>query len=136
VVLDRARTIHGIGGWPAHAVCWIMVTTIVIALGACVTRPGPEVLQPTRTEQGGRKITIFVATLRTPEPGSGTAFNSGQSQTLRFARYVISIPPTHQTDMIEWPSDPPDPASDFVTVDATRPRGFSGPPCRPPACFA
>jgi esterase/lipase superfamily enzyme len=120
VVLDRARANHVIAGWSAHAVCWIMVATIVVALGACVTRPGPEVLQPARAEWGERSVTIFVATLRTPEPGSGTAFSSGQSQTLRFARYVISIPPTHRTDMIEWPSDPPDPMTDFVTVHATR----------------
>jgi esterase/lipase superfamily enzyme len=31
---------------------------------------------------------------------------------------VISIPPTHRTDVIEWPGDPPDPATDFVTVKA------------------
>jgi esterase/lipase superfamily enzyme len=65
-------------------------------------------------------VTIFVATLRTPEPDLGTAFNSGLSQTLRFARYAISIPPNHQTDMIEWPGDPPDPRTEFATVNATR----------------
>ena len=33
---------------------------------------------------------------------------------------MISIPPTHQTDVIEWPGDPPNPATDFVTVKAAR----------------
>jgi esterase/lipase superfamily enzyme len=93
---------------------------LLATLVACVSRPGPEALRPTTAERGERNVTIFVATLRTPEPGSATAFSSGQSQTLRFARYVISIPPTHQADAIEWPSDPPDPATDFVTVDAER----------------
>jgi esterase/lipase superfamily enzyme len=65
-------------------------------------------------------VTIFVATLRTPEPDSGTAFTSGLSQMLRFARYVISIPPNHRTDMIEWPGDPPDPRTEFATFNAKR----------------
>jgi esterase/lipase superfamily enzyme len=117
VVLDRARTIHGIGIWPASLARWILLVTVLVA---CVPRPGSTILQPAVVERGARSVTIFVATLRTPEPGSGARFNSGQSQTLRFARYVISIPRAHQTDTIEWPGDPPDPATDFVTVEATR----------------
>ncbi|WP_201833824.1 alpha/beta hydrolase [Microvirga zambiensis] len=120
MVLYRARTNHVIGVWLAHAVCWFLVATFVTSLGACVTRPGPGVLQPARTERVGRKVPVFVATLRAPEPGSGTTFGGRRSPTLHFARYVISIPPAHRTDVIEWPSDPPDPATDFVTVDAAR----------------
>ncbi|NVP58306.1 alpha/beta fold hydrolase [Rhizobium sp. DBTS2] len=55
-----------------------------------------------------------------PDTGSTPSFNSGQSQTLRFARYVISVPPGHQADAIEWPGDPPDAATDFVTVESAR----------------
>ena len=87
----------------------------------CVrSRPGSSILKPAGSVRGARTVTIFVATLRTPEPGSEIGFNSGQSQTLRFARYVISIPPARQTDTIEWPGNPPDPATDFVTIKAGR----------------
>jgi esterase/lipase superfamily enzyme len=120
VVLLEAMTIHVVGGWPTLAVCRILLATFVLSLGACVTRPGPEVLQPAGVKRGDRSVTIFVATLRTPVPGSSTAFGSGQSQTLRFARYVISIPATHKIDTIEWPGDPPNPATDFVTVESAR----------------
>jgi esterase/lipase superfamily enzyme len=120
VVLRETRMSHMNRIGQACAARWILVALVIVALGACTSRSGPEVLQPSGGVRGSKIVTIFVATLRTPEPGSATAFSSGQSQTLRFARYVISIPPTHRTDAIEWPSDPPDPATDFVTVDAAR----------------
>lgn len=118
MVLFGASTNHVMGVWPASLARWLLLVTLVVALGACVARPGSTILEPAGAKPGDRNVTIFVATLRTPEPGSGAAFTSGQSRILRFARYVISIPPTHQPDVIEWPSDPPDPASDFVTVAA------------------
>jgi esterase/lipase superfamily enzyme len=31
---------------------------------------------------------------------------------------VISIPAAHKADAVEWPGDPPNPATDFVTVEA------------------
>lgn len=114
----RARTSHGTGVRSKSLVHWLLLALLAVALIGCVARPRSEVLQPAGVERGNRSITIFVATLRTPRPGSIVAFDSGQSQTLRFARYVIAIPATHKLDTIEWPGDPPNPATDFVTLES------------------
>jgi esterase/lipase superfamily enzyme len=120
VALDRARTDHDTGVWPASLARWLLAAMLALTLVACVSRPGSKILESFGAKRGDRNVTVFVATLRTPEPGSATAFSSGQSQTLRFARYMISIPPTHKTDTIEWPSAPPNPATDFVTIGSAR----------------
>jgi len=120
VVLDGARAGSINKLWQASLARWVLVATLIVALGSCVSRPGSKILESTGQRRGGRSVTVLVATLRTPDPGSITAFTSGQSQTLRFARYVISIPPTHKTDAIEWPGDPPDPGTDFVTIESAR----------------
>jgi esterase/lipase superfamily enzyme len=120
VVLFGARTNNLVEVWPASLARWLLLATLVVALGACVARPGSTILEPAGAKRGDRSVTIFLATLRTPEPGLGAAFNSVPSEILRFARYVISIPPTHRTDEIEWPGDPPDPATDFGTIEAER----------------
>lgn len=117
MALYEGRTSPIGGGWP-DLFRGVMIAALMVALAACVTRPGPEVLRPADAMGSGRMVTIFVATLRTPDLRLATAFDTGQSQTLRFARYVISIPPAHRTDAIEWPSDPPNPATDFVTIEA------------------
>ncbi|KLK90643.1 hypothetical protein AA309_24500 [Microvirga vignae] len=104
----------------ACAARWILIALVIVALGACTSRSGPEVLQPSGGVRGSKTVTVFVATLRTPEAGAGVAFSAGQSQTLSYARYAISIPSTHRPAAIEWPSDSPNPATDFVTVEAAR----------------
>jgi esterase/lipase superfamily enzyme len=118
VILHGERTSHGIGAWPKFLVHGLLLASLAAALIACVEQRRSEVLQLTGAERSKRTVTVFVATLRTPEPGSATSFDSGQSQTLRFARYVISIPAAHKADAVEWPGDPPNPATDFVTVEA------------------
>lgn len=120
MALDGAQACLTRMSWPAISARLILFATFLIALVACVSRPGSSILASSGVKPDYRNVTIFVATLRAPEPGSATAFSSLQSQTLRFARYVISIPPTHKTGSIEWPGDLPDPATDFVTIRAER----------------
>ena len=120
VVLNGARANTEIGRWAVSLARWALFASLCITLVACVSRPGPSILEPAGAVGGARTVTILVATLRTPETGAGVGFNSGQSQTLRFARYEISIPPAHRTDTIEWPGNPPDPATEFVTTKAGR----------------
>jgi esterase/lipase superfamily enzyme len=118
VLFHEVRMYHMNRIWQAFTARWILVALVIVALSACTSRSGPEVLQPMGGVSGSKIVTIFVATLRTPEAGTGAAFNSGQSQTLRYARYAISIPSTHRPAAIEWPSGSPNPATDFVTVEA------------------
>jgi esterase/lipase superfamily enzyme len=97
-----------------------LLASLCITLVACVFRPGSSILKPAGAVRGARTVNILFATLRTPEPDAGIGFSSGQSKDLRFARYEISIPPAHQTDTVEWPGNPPDPATEFVTTKAER----------------
>jgi esterase/lipase superfamily enzyme len=122
VDLNGARANPDIGRWSVFLARWALLAALLIALVACVSRPGSSILQPAGTTRDAttRDVTIFVATLRTPKLGASVGFNSGRSQTLRFARYEISIPAAHQTDKIEWPGEPPDPATEFVTTNAGR----------------
>ncbi len=119
---DRTRTSDRNGIRPPSRLRWtpVLVAVLIVMLAACASRPGSTVLEPADVKPGGRAVTIFVATLRTPEPGTTSSFNSVQLPTLRFARYVVSIPPAHRPGAIEWPRDRPDRATDFVTIESAR----------------
>jgi esterase/lipase superfamily enzyme len=60
---------------------------------------------------------IFVATTRqrsdTPYDFSGL-----RTSEVSYARYDISLPPTHAVGKIEWPKSTPNSATDFVVIDA------------------
>jgi esterase/lipase superfamily enzyme len=88
------------------------------ALTACAPRamialvPGAEAVGSTRT--------VFVATTR--EEDAAGAFESGRAREVRFGRYVVSVPPTHEAGEIEIPgrAERPDPARHFVTAREDR----------------
>jgi esterase/lipase superfamily enzyme len=60
---------------------------------------------------------IYVATTRQRD-GTAYGFSGLRTSELSYARYGISIPPTHVVGEIEWPKGPPDQATDFVVTDA------------------
>ena len=60
---------------------------------------------------------IYVATTRQRD-GTAYGFNGLRTSELSYARYDISIPPTHEAGEIEWPKGPPNQATDFVITDA------------------
>jgi esterase/lipase superfamily enzyme len=100
---------------------FVLVAAAAVALAACASRPGPETVRPHPHALGvGKVVTVFVATLRAPAAGKDASFTTEQSQKLSYARYAISIPPGHRPDVIEWPKGPPDPSTDFVTLEARR----------------
>ncbi len=74
----------------------------------------------------GRVHTVFVATTRAVEADG--QFGAGRSPVVHYARYDISVPPSHRLGHIEWPHGTPDPRRDFVTTRADRfanSRGFA-----------
>jgi esterase/lipase superfamily enzyme len=93
-----------------------LLVVAVTALAACGPRPGAEVLQPVRVPPAPQTqiVSVLVATTRAPDPVMG--FSADRSPVLHYARYDISIPPNHLPGEIEWPDQPPDPATQFVTV--------------------
>jgi esterase/lipase superfamily enzyme len=100
---------------------FVVLALLLPLLTACAGRPGPDVLSPVAADvPGARRVTIYVATSRARSTTESPLFTDGRSPTLNFARYVISIPPTHVTSAIEWPTGGrPDPATSFVTVEET-----------------
>lgn len=88
---------------------------IALFLAACNERGTISVVPD--TPLGGPVEQIFVATTRQPSAGPDI-FSSLRTSQLSFARFDISIPPTHQPGRIEWPEKPEksvDPRTDFVT---------------------
>ena len=84
---------------------------LALTLMAC---SGPERIDfvPTDTANTTTRE-IFVATTR--QAAGPTDFSAERTTNLSYARYDISIPPTHAEGTIEWPGRKPNPATDFVT---------------------
>jgi len=85
----------------------------VALLAACA--PRGELGYIASSDQAEQIETIFVATSRAKEAGGG--FGAGRSKTLSYAAFDISIPKTHKTGELEWPSGPVDPATDFAVAE-------------------
>ncbi len=71
---------------------------MLIALVACTPR-GQITLDPTAA-QVGHIETVFVGTTRKRE--ADLSFGGNRSETVQFAQFDISIPPTHQVGQIDW----------------------------------
>jgi esterase/lipase superfamily enzyme len=94
-----------------------VVLPLVFVLASCATRPGPEVLNPVAASvPGARVVTAYAATTREREIAGSNVFNNNRARASNYAAFKISIPPGHRAGQIEWPSETPDPAVDFVTV--------------------
>ncbi len=102
----------------AFAARLLLLALLAAPLVACAGRPGPEVLRPAAAVDGARKLTILVATTRGADPAEPTQFTSRRSLALRYARYVIAVPPNRKPSQTERPSGPPDPRTSFTTVEA------------------
>jgi esterase/lipase superfamily enzyme len=96
---------------------------LVLACGACSSRPSQGVLIPVpTTAEGTSRVRVLVATTRqrsTTDPGE--MFNGERADGVSYASIVVSIPPdsVRKIGAIQWPATlPGDPSRDFVTVSA------------------
>ncbi|HWU60764.1 MAG TPA: alpha/beta fold hydrolase [Ensifer sp.] len=86
-------------------------------ISACASRPGPQTLDAhAATVPGARVITLYLATSRERVSPGSNRYNDIPSETLNFAEYKVSIPPTHKPGMIEYPGERPDPKTSFTVV--------------------
>lgn len=93
------------------------VVFLVIALTGCGSRPGADVLTAVTTKAADtKKVTIYAATTRSRQAPGENVFTAGRSPELNYARFTMSIPPTHKDSNIEWPKGKPDPSRDFVVA--------------------
>ncbi len=90
---------------------------LVLGLTACEPR-GQIVVDPAAAKVGVVE-SIFVGTTRGPDPETGEEFGSARSDTTRYVRLDVSVPPDRKAGQIEWPSPnrPLDPATEFLATD-------------------
>lgn len=92
-----------------------LLVFVVIAV-ACSPR-GRMTYVPEAAEVGMVER-VYVGTMRAPLPEGG--FGSERSETTRFARYDISVPPERKLGSIDWPPKhgKPDPRRQYLTTAA------------------
>ncbi len=99
----------------------IFVVLCLPGLVAACARPGVDPMYPPVSAHvpGATSHAILIATTRKRSADPGAMFSGERGAGLDFAEAVVSVPPTHVSGNIEWPSQPPgNPASDFVTREA------------------
>lgn len=64
------------------------------------------------------KRTVYIATTREATEVTGVFYSGERAPDVGFASVVVSIPPTHESGMIERPKKlPPDPRTEFAVID-------------------
>ena len=108
-----------IGGMSGRISGLLLVLFSLTVISACASRPGPQTLDPRASNVPGAKIvTLYLATSRERVGPGLNRYNDIPSETLNFAEYKVSIPPTHKPGMIEYPGERPNPRTDFTVVSA------------------
>lgn len=94
----------------------IVIVLCVCLVAACA--PRGEILLVEDATLPARSI--FVGTTRGPDPETGQDLTRGRLESLRFARYDVSVPPDRVPGDINYPDArrAPDPARDFLTTGA------------------
>jgi esterase/lipase superfamily enzyme len=100
-----------------RAVIWGWAAAL--ALGGCAQR-GEVRIDPAAAETGSVQE-VLVATLR-ETAGSGPDFSREIAPDLTFADFAVSVPPDRTPGTVTFPAGnrAPDPATDFLTVSASR----------------
>lgn len=92
---------------------------MALSLAACEQR-GEIRLMP-QARGIGADETVFVGTTRGPDPDDGDPYGRIRSERMRYLRMDVSVPPDRVPGQIAWPhpNRPPDPLTQFVTLDAS-----------------
>lgn len=99
----------------------LYVAAMIILVAGCASRPGPETLDIAMTTPATERVVdIHVATTRLALARNSAIFGEGRAPWTSYARYQVSVPPTHEAGRIELPKGHPDPATDFAVMDRHR----------------
>jgi esterase/lipase superfamily enzyme len=74
-------------------------------------------LTPVAAASGTKSLQIYVATTRERQSPSENVFTADRASKLNFAKFAVSVPPSHQPGKVELPTSPPDPQTGFAIVD-------------------
>ncbi len=105
----------------------LVAALLVLVVAGCASRPTGDVLVPVSLPADvDRSVQVLAATTRARAQDDPLAFTAQRADQVNFQSYTFSIPPTHVSGKIEWPSRTPgNPATDVV-VTASKPLSESG----------
>lgn len=84
------------------------------ALSAC----GPRGALFLANLKGGTPVEIFMGSTRKPDDGPN-AFGGGRDAQVHYGRFTVSVPPERAVGTVVFPKEmPPDPKTDFFTLEA------------------
>ncbi|WP_417667095.1 alpha/beta hydrolase [Roseibium sp.] len=94
---------------------------LCLVLTACANRPENGALAVSSAPAPGASVQdILIVTTRQRDERPDTYFNGERAAEADYAKASISVPPTHEDGLVEWPSSlPGDPKTDFVTRSAS-----------------
>lgn len=89
------------------------VVIALVVLAACT--PRAEITYAPAALSSQPPVPVFVGTTRGPDPDTGADLTRGRSETLRFARFDVSVPPDRKAGTIPLPprNRAPDPMREF-----------------------
>jgi esterase/lipase superfamily enzyme len=103
----------------------LVAVTLILGLAGlasgCAGRPGLDALMPVAEAAvpGAREHVILVASTRQRDKRPGVFYNGERESTLSFARFDMTVPPTHAPGQIEFPKQAPgNPATDMMVREA------------------
>lgn len=103
---------------------YLLLCGALAVLASCT--PLPDHISFSPPDETATVQDVYVSAARLPSIRDAD-IRQDRNRTARFARYGVSIPPTHATGQIEWPEKDAhvDPATDFAVVDLDVLRGGS-----------
>ena len=113
------ETIHGVSFMlPKNSAAYRVALVLALAanLAACVSRPGPSVLETVRAEPTAKQIKVYAVTTRNRVTPNTNIYDAGKSIDANYAELTVSIPPNHKPSEIEWPDKKPNARKNFAVV--------------------
>ena len=96
------------------------LVALALMLLLCACQPRGAITIDRSAADIGEVERVYVATSRTATDGA-SIFGRERSRTLGFARFDVSVPPDRAPGTLRFPDSlPPDPRTDFVTLEAAR----------------
>lgn len=95
-----------------------VIASVAVLIGLAACEPRGEIRVHPAAAGVGTVESVFIGTTRGEMPETGEQYGRARSETTRFARVDVSIPPDRAPGEIRWtpPSRRPDPRTDFVAT--------------------
>lgn len=98
------------------------VGCIALLLAGCSGRPDDTLIPVAAAAPNGSSVDMLVATTRAPDNDPARMYTGERDQAFNFADIKIAIPSDSLRTVgeVQWPSQPPNPAREFVALKAQR----------------